>query len=148
MITLSDSTEIKTTPDKIFEWLKTLDQHYKEWHPDHVKWTNITGSFEEGAIICYEEYLHGELHKAKAKITKLEENKTIEFKNLFPLSIINPKGSFIIESQGENTIFTATLSFRFGWFFKKFVMNRVEAITKHMKEEGENLKRLLEKEEN
>ena len=38
------------------------------------------------------------------------------------------------------------LSFRFGWLFSKLAKNRVEAIKKHMKEEGENLKILLEEE--
>ncbi len=37
------------------------------------------------------------------------------------------------------------LSFRFAKFFLKFARNKVEAVEKHMKEEGENLKRLLEK---
>ena len=76
-------------------------------------------------------------------ISKIEKNKRIEYKLLFPMSIICPKGSFIIESKGDSSIFTATLSFRFGWFLSKLAKNRVEAIRTHMKEEGENLKRLL-----
>jgi hypothetical protein len=83
------------------------------------------------------------LHKCRSKITKVEKNKKIEFKNLFPISIICPKGSFIIEPKGKNSIFTATLSIRFGWLFSK--LNRVSVLEKHMKEEGENVKRLLEK---
>ena len=148
MVTLTHSIEIKTTPDKIFEWLKNLDQHHKEWHSDHVRWINITGSLDEGDIAYYEEYLHGKLHKIKFKITKIEENKRIEFKHLFPMSIICPKGSFILETREESTIFTAKLSFRFAWLFSKLAKGRVEAIKTHMKEEGENLKRLLEKRDN
>ena len=148
MVTLKHSIEIKTTPDKIFEWLKNLDQHYREWHPDHIRWINITGRLDEGDTSYYEEYLHGKLHKIKFKITKVEENKRIEFKNLFPMSIICPKGSYILEPREESTIFTATLSFRFAWLFSKLAKNRVEAIKTHMKEEGENLKKLLEKRDN
>ncbi|MFX0163613.1 MAG: SRPBCC family protein [Candidatus Hodarchaeota archaeon] len=148
MVTLKHSVEIKTTPDTIFEWLKNLDQHYREWHPDHIRWINITGRLDEGDTSYYEEYLHGKLHKIKFKITKVEENKRIEFKNLFPMSIICPKGSYILEPREESTIFTATLSFRFAWLFSKLAKNRVEAIKTHMKEEGENLKKLLEKRDN
>lgn len=133
-------------PDKVFKWLKNLDKHYKEWHPDHVKWINETGGLDEGDIVYYEEYLHGELHKIRSKITKVEKNKRIEFKNLFPISIICPKGSFIIKPRGDNCIFTSTLSFRFGYIFLKLAKSRVEALKKHIREEGENLKRLLEKE--
>jgi len=97
MAILKNSIEIKTTPDKIFKWLKNLDKHYKEWHPDHVKWINLTGSLDKGDIFYSEEYLHGKLHKLKGKITKIEENKRVKYKFLFPTSIISPKGSFIIE---------------------------------------------------
>ena len=75
-----------------------------------------------------------------------KQNRKIEYKLLFPTSIICPKGSFIIEPKEGSSIFTATLSFRFGWLFQKFAKSRVEAITKHMKEEGENLKKILENE--
>lgn len=145
MITLKDSIEIKTTPEKIFDFFVHFEENYLAWHPDHVKCRWLEEEpFEEGSILYYEEYIHGKLHKIKSKITKIEENKRIEFKNLFPMSILSPKGSFIIEPKGDSCIFTATLSFRFGWLFSKLAKNRVEAVKKHMKEEGENLKRLLE----
>ena len=40
-------------------------------------------------------------------------------------------------------MFTATLSLRFGWLISIFFKGMVEVVKKHMKEEGENLKRLL-----
>jgi hypothetical protein len=61
------------------------------------------------------------------------------------MGIVCPKGSFIIEREGAHCVFTATLSFRFGWFFSRFANSRIRAIEMHMKEEGENLKKLLEK---
>ncbi|MFX0117194.1 MAG: hypothetical protein ACFFB3_21795 [Candidatus Hodarchaeota archaeon] len=78
--------------------------------------------------------------------TKKEQNRKIEYKFQFPMSIICPKGSFIIKPKEGSCIFTATLSFRFAWLFQKFAKSRVEAITKHMKEEGKNLRKLLENE--
>jgi len=144
MMTLIDSIEIKTAPEKIEEWFKNLDKHYLEWHSDHVKWVNETGGMDEGDIFYFEEYLHGKLHKIRSKITKIEKNKRIEYNNLFPTSIICPKGSFIIEPKGESCIFTATLYLRFGWLISKFAKNRIESVKTHVKEEGENLKKLLE----
>lgn len=146
MIAIKDSIEIKTTPEKIFDWFVHLEENFRAWHPDHVKCCWLKGKpFEEGSILHVEEYLHGKLHKIKFRGTKVKPNKKIEYKLLFPTSIVCPKGSFIIEPKGKNCIFTATLSFRFGWLFSKLAKNRVEAVKKHMKEEGENLKRLLEK---
>lgn len=145
MITLRDSIEIKTTPERIKEWFRDIDKHYLDWHPDHVKCYWIGKPAEEGSILYFEEYLHGGLHKIKSVITKIVPNRKIEYKLLFPMSVICPKGSFLIEQKGENCIFTATLSYRFEWLFLRFAKDRVEAIKKHMREEGENLKRLLEK---
>ena len=144
---LQDSIEINTKPEKIFQWFKDLDKHYEEWHPDHVSCQKLTPTNELsiGDIFCYEEYLHGELHKLKFKLTKLEENKLIEFKTQFPFSMICPGGSFLIEPTAEKTLFTATLSFRVGRLLSKLLKSRVEAFKLHMKEEGENLKKLLEK---
>ncbi|MFX1336712.1 MAG: SRPBCC family protein [Promethearchaeota archaeon] len=150
MITLIDTIEIKTTPKKVFNGLIKVfssQEDYKLWHKDHIKCSWIGQPFELGSILYCEEYLHGELHKMKFSATKKEPNRIIEYKLLFPVSIVCPKGSFIIEEKDGSSIFTATLSFRFGWFFQKFAKRRVEAITMHMKEEGENLKRILENEQ-
>ena len=143
MMIFKDSIEIKTTPDKIFKWLTNLDKHYQEWHHDHVKYVKETGSFDEGDIVYYEEYYLGKLYEARSKITKIEKNKKIELKPLFPMSIVCSKHSFIIEPRGKSCILTATASFRFGWLISKLAKNRLEAIKIHIKEEGENLKMLL-----
>ncbi len=145
---LKNSIEIKTTPDKIFKFLTNLDKHYQEWHPDHVKYVKETGGVNEGDIVYYEEYYQGKLYKARSKITKVEINKIIELKPLFPMSIVCKRHSFIIEPKGEGCVFTATASFRFGWLISKLAKSRLEAVKTHIKEEGENLKRLLEGEKN
>ncbi|MFX1513674.1 MAG: SRPBCC family protein [Promethearchaeota archaeon] len=142
---LKDSIEIRTTPDKIFEWFIHFTENYNVWHPDHVKACWVKGKpWTRGSILYVEEYMHGDLHKIKFKAIKIDPNKRIEYKMLFPTSFICPKGSFIIEPNVDSCIFTATISFRFGWLLSRFAKNRIEAFKKHLKEEGENLKRLLE----
>ncbi|UCG70401.1 MAG: SRPBCC family protein [Thermoplasmata archaeon] len=144
MMTLTDSIEIKVKPEIVFKWFKNIDRYYKEWHPDHVKWVNETGGFKVGAICYAEEYLCGELEKLRAKYIEIEKNKKIVYKMLFPTSIICTKGSFIIEPKNGNSIFTATLTFRGGKILSKLFRSRIEEIKKHQKEEGENLKIILE----
>ena len=151
MTTLKDSIEIKTVPEKIFNGLIrafSSEENFKKWHKDHIKCQWLRGKpFEIGSVLYVEEYLHGELHKMKFLSTQLEPNRKIEYKLLFPTSIICPRGSFIIEPKGESCIFTATLSFRVGWLFSIFAKNRVDAIKKHMKEEKENIKKISENDE-
>lgn len=154
MITLKDSIEIKATPEKVFEWLvqRMKDKEsYQAWHPDHVDIRWIKGNpLQEGSILYAEEYLHGDLHKLKFRITKIIPNKEIKYRSLFPLSILSPGNTFLIEPKGESScIFTAMGSLRLPvWLFKKLHKKheyKIEATKQHMKEEGENLKRALEK---
>ena len=146
---VKDSIKIKTTPKRIFDGLIRIfssQEQYKKWHKDHVKCQWLKGNpFEEGSILYIEEYLHGKLHKMKFLITKLNANRKIEYNLLFPESIICPNGSFIIKPKKGYCIFTATLSFRFGGLLSKLMPARFNALKKHMKEEGKNLKKILEK---
>ncbi len=144
MITLTDSIEIRAKPQIVFEWLMNIDKHYREWHPDHVKWVNETGQFKVGVICYMEEYLSGELEKLRAKYIEIEKNKKIVYKMLFPTSIICTRGSFIIQPKNGNSVFIATLTFRGGRTLSKLFRSKIEGIKKHMKEEGENLKKILE----
>ena len=155
MVTIKDSIEVKATPEKVFEWLiqRFKDKvSYQAWHPDHVDIRWIKGEpLEEGSIAYAEEYLHGVLHKLKFRITKIVPNRAIEYSPLFPLSLLAPGNRFLIEPKGEEScIFTATGSLRLpGWLFRKGnknLMNKLEATERHMKEEGENLKRAIENE--
>lgn len=142
---LKDSIEINAPPERIFEWLIHLPENYRAWHSDHgeCRWLK-GGGFEEGSILYVEEYLHGELHKFKFKTTAMEPNRRIDYKASFPQSLIFTKGAFIIEPKGTSCIFTATMSFRFSWLLSKLAGARAAAISKHMREEGENLKELME----
>ncbi|MBN2097996.1 MAG: SRPBCC family protein [Dehalococcoidia bacterium] len=148
MTTLTDSIEIKTAPERVFNGLFRVfssEEDFKRWHKDHVKCQWLRGKpFEAGSILYVEEYLHGGLHKMKFLGTRLEPNRRVEYRLLFPGSIVCPRGSFIMEPKGESCIFTATLSFRMGWIFSAFAKNRVDAVRRHMKEEGENLKKISE----
>jgi len=51
MITLEDSIQIETTPDKIYNWIMNIDKHFVEWHPNHKKFEKVTGGMDEGDII-------------------------------------------------------------------------------------------------
>ena len=57
-----------------------------------------------------------------------------------------------MEAKGDTCIFTATGTYRVGWLVKTFAKKRFDrglsSVRKHMKEEGENLKSMREKEGN
>ena len=153
-ITIQDSIEIKTTPEKIFDFLTHLHEgdNYKTWHPDdHVIIRWIQGKpWQEGSVVYGEEYIHGKLHKLKFLISKVVPNKTIEYTPASRLlRIYFPKNTFAIEQVGDTCVFTATTTLRIGRLAKIFAGKKLEyglsCVKKHMKEEGENLKSILEK---
>lgn len=152
-IKLKDSIEVKASPEKVFEWLcqRMKDKaSYQAWHPDHVDIRWIKGEpLQEGSIVYAEEYLHGDLHKLKFRITKNVPNREIQYRSLFPLLLLAPGNKFLIEPKGQNSCtFTAMGSLRIPrWLFVKLHKKhkyKIEATEQHMKEEGENLKRALE----
>jgi hypothetical protein len=153
MITMKDSIEINAAPEKIFNCLVrfiTDKESYKAWHPEHVdiKWTK-GDPVKEGSIMYIEEYLQDYLYKIKFRITKIVSNKLIEYRPLFPLSIIALGNRFLIEPKGENSsVFTASGRIMFPlWLFLKMHNKhegKLDASEQHMKEEGENLKRAVE----
>jgi hypothetical protein len=154
---LTDSIEIKTTPEKVFNFFFHLvdDESYRDWHPDdHVAFRWIKGRpWEEGSVGYAEEYIHGKLHKLKFVITKLIPNRLIEYA---PTSwfrrIYFPKNRFTVEPKQGACIFTAQGTIRVGWLIRILAKKRLErglsSVRKHMKEEGENLKRILEADTN
>ncbi len=150
---LTDSIEIKTTPEKVFDFFFRLvdNESYRAWHPDdHVTFRWIKGHpWEEGSVGYAEEYIHGKLHKLKFVITKLIPNRLIEYApTSWFLRIYFPKNRFTVEPKQGACIFTAQGTIRVGWLIRTFAKKRLErglsSVRKHMKEEGESLKRILE----
>ncbi|MFC1512162.1 SRPBCC domain-containing protein [Candidatus Latescibacterota bacterium] len=119
-VILTDSIEIRTTPEKIFDFFVKIvdDKSYHAWHPDdHVTFRWIKGQpWEEGSVVYAEEYMHGKLHKLKFVISKIIPNRRIEYTPLSRLlRIYFPKNTFSIEPKGDICVFTASGCYRVGW---------------------------------
>ena len=153
-ILITDSIEIQTTPEEIFRFFLQIvdDASYQAWHPeDHVAFRWIKGvPWHEGSVAYSEEYLHGKLHKFKFLINKVVADREIQ---LVPLSrfirIFFPWSRFSIEPREEDCVFTASGVMRVGRLARLLAGRKLDeglsSVRKHMKEEGENLKRILEK---
>ncbi len=151
-LVLSNSIEIKTTPEKIWEFFTNLEKNYKTWHPqDHIlfKWTKGK-PMETGSSWYGEEVVRGKVFKLKGTIGEVIKNRKIVFKYSFPISSVAPRFEWLIEPKGPNSVFTAKSYLRAGDLFLKFKLSRKEMETKiemhnkHVGEEGENLKKILE----
>ncbi|MFW9970062.1 MAG: SRPBCC family protein [Candidatus Odinarchaeota archaeon] len=145
MKTLRESIEINVPPEIIWDWFLHIAENYLEWHPSHLKaiWeTKI--ACEVGSILYAEEDLSGDFLKMRSKITELIPNRFYRFKTLGGLKLLLAGGTFEIEPSENGSIFTATLDFHMGKFLSKVVKKKVQQISQHMIEEGQNLKKILE----
>ena len=143
---------------KGFNLIRKCSSFYSEnlhraWHKeDHVSFRWLKGNpWTEGSVLYAEEYIHGKLHKLKFEITKIVPSRRIEYSptSRFVRKFF-PKNEFIIEQKGESSLFTARGTYRVGKlgkiFFRKAIENGLLSVRKHMREEGENLKIILESE--
>ena len=149
MISLRDSIEIHTTARQVFTWLESMPKEYVSWHPDHIACQVIHGSMlEVGSEIECEEYLHGKLHSLRLRVTKVVPNKRVEFaiermgRGAFEVLTNNDTVRFVAELDigTASPIFGPLFDYIFSWFFYQ----RIEAMQRHMEEEGKNLKAILE----
>ncbi|MFW9951217.1 MAG: SRPBCC family protein [Candidatus Thorarchaeota archaeon] len=146
MKTLRESIEINVSPEIVWDWFLHIAENYLEWHPSHIKayWETDTVS-KVGSILYAEEDISGDFLKMRSKMTKIIPNKLYRFKTVGGLKILLAGGSFEIEPSKNGSIFTATLDFHMGNLLSKLVKKKVQQISQHMKEEGENLKKILER---
>jgi hypothetical protein len=149
MITLKDTVEIEVSPEEIMEFFLNFQENFYAWHPDHVKCYYLTpGPLKKDSIIYIEEYLYGKLRKLKLHITKVQPNSRIEYK-----TFLGTKGIFIIEPGETGTLFTAEMYMGTtipllgklrDRIMRMYFSHQLDGLKKHMAEEGQNLKRILE----
>ena len=94
----------------------------------------------------------GELRKLKGTIGEVVPNRKIVFNYGFPISLVSPGFEWLIEPKGSYSVFTAVGYVRCMRFYRliarKHVDTSMEVGKKHIREEGENLKKILESKKN
>jgi hypothetical protein len=149
--TIESSVEIKTTPDKIWDFFCNLESNYKAWYPEEHQFFYWTKGepLETNSKFDSLEIVDGHKTRLKGKCTEALKHKRIAFKPAFPASLMCTKLEWIFEPKGETTTFTAKTYYKFGRIyltFKSGAANQIMEITKkHMETEGQNLKKIMEK---
>jgi hypothetical protein len=151
-IIITETIEIKTIPEKIFNYLTSIvdDESFRTLNANNISFRWLKGKpWVVGSIAYAEKYLHGKPHKFKFIISNVVPNKHIEY---MPTSKLIrkffPKKEFIIENKGDVCLFISSATFRVGWigrtFFKKATDDGLSDFRMYLKEEGRNLKSIVE----
>ena len=143
---LTASTFIRTTPEAVFVFFANMAENYRRWHPDHVlfRWEGAGGLYE-GARFYFEERIAGKLLKKRVRFTRIVPGRLIEFALTNPLfRLVLPAIAFAIEPADGGVRVEQTIHIRTGPVGAWLNRREFAAVQKHMDEEGENLKRILE----
>jgi len=157
MQTINEKTIIKSPPEKVWEFLTTLHKgdNYHQWHPhDHIIYRLKKGDMQTiGSKAYFEERIGTFKLKLTYQLTKAQYPSYLEYSPAFPLSLLNlGKASFALKSIEANaTELTAYVRYGYGLpimgglidFLIRMFVKKADA-EKHIREEGENLKRLLD----
>ena len=142
---ITDSILINSAAEPIWEWLADLPQHYAEWHPDHVSAEWERGDLNQvGSTLRAVEYLGGKREVLRFEITSVDPPHRFEYRIRGPISLLLPCGGFALVQEDPGLWFTASISYRFGALVERLFSRRSAALRQHMKEEGENLKLIIE----
>lgn len=146
---LSQTTTISAPAGRIFAFFEKMEANYTRWHPDHIafRWLQ-DGRQAVGNRFHFEERIHGQHLKRTMRYTKVEKDRLIEFvPDNALIRFFLRRVTFIIEQADGRCRFTQEVQIRIGPIGKRLNRAGFEAVENHMREEGENLKALMEADE-
>jgi hypothetical protein len=143
-----DSIQIAAPAEAGFAFFEDMEANYPRWHPDHLKfeWRKGRG-LKAGNVFYFEERIAGKLLRKETRITEVVPGRFFAFAMVNPLfRFFLPRLSFAFEPDGAGHRFKAELHLNgIGPLGRRLNAKEFDAVDRHMREEGENLKALLER---
>lgn len=139
---------MNVAPEDVYHFFETMDSNYERWHPDHVEFRWVDGDgLEQGAEAYFEERIAGKEQQKTVRFTEIVPNRYIEFKPTSRLTgILMPSISFKIDPHEAGCDLTQRITVRTGPIGAWLNRREFDAVRTHMREEGENVREILEAE--
>lgn len=141
---LTDTIWIRTTPERVYDFFENLDATFMGWHNNHhlFRWEEGRG-MREGVVLYFEELIGGRVMQMRMRVTRVEPNRRIELAATNrALRPILPRIAFRIAPEGEGVRLTSEIRM---WPAGAGLDGKeLDAVRRHMRQWGENLKGLLE----
>jgi len=139
--------EINVPVEKAFLFLCEYDKHYTEVSEDHIERVvkikdpdlehpDVTFYFRQVSPIT------GKEQKIRGRVTRVEMNKYIDYKFLFPTSLFLKRVEEMLELADDGCILTTNLHFSF--IAKLFGKSR-HKVVEHIRGELEEMRDILER---
>jgi hypothetical protein len=130
----------------VYTFFEPMAENYRRWHPDHVEYRWLSGDgLHPGATAHFAERIGGKLLKKTVVFARVEagRNSAMAPTNRL-MRFVLPRMSFLLEQDGDGCRLTAEIVVRTGPVGAWLNRREFEAVRRHMHEEGQNLKELLE----
>jgi len=139
--------KINASPERVFLFLCEYDKHYTEVSEDHLeRVTNIKNpDLEHPDVSFYFRQISpisGREQKIRGRVTRVEMNRYIGTKFLFPTSLFLKSVEEIIEPAGDGCLLTTNMRFT---FVSKLLRNARHKVVEHIRGELEETRDMLEK---
>ena len=139
--------EINAPIEKVFQYMVDYDKHYGEVHPDHIeRVVNIKNpDLEHPDVSFYFRQISpitGREQKIRGKVTRVEINRYIGTRLLFPVSLVLTKVENILERKGDGCLLTNNLHFT---FLSRFIKKSKRKVVEHITDEIVEMKKILER---
>ena len=139
--------KINASPEQVFLFLCEYDKHYTEVSEDHLeRVTNIKNpDLEHPDVSFYFRQISpisGREQKIRGRVTRVEMNRYIGTKFLFPTSLFLKSVEEIIEPAGDGCLLTTNMRFT---FVSKLLRNARHKVVEHIRGELEETRDMLER---
>jgi hypothetical protein len=139
--------KINASPEQVFLFLCEYDKHYTEVSEDHLeRVTNIKNpDLEHPDVSFYFRQISpisGREQKIRGRVTRVEMNRYIGTKFLFPTSLFLKSVEEIIEPADDGCLLTTNMRFT---FVARLLKNARRKVVEHIRGELEETRDMLEK---
>lgn len=138
--------EIDRPPEVVFQYLTDYDRHYTEVSSDHIERvvTVKDPDLDHPDVSFYFRQISpitGREQKIRGKVTRVEMNRYIGTRFLFPVSLFLGVVENILEPKGEGTLLVTDLHFT---FLGKLARKATRQVVEHITGELVEMKEILE----
>ncbi len=144
---LRHETSIDAPASAAPAFFAAMDENYLRWHPDHLRfeWRRGRG-LAPGVTFYFEERIGGQLLKKQVTFTEIQPDRLIRFvPDSRMLRLFLPSVTFEFIAEGpDRFLLRQSLPLRIGPLAARLNRRMLDAVRRHMAEEGENLKAILE----
>jgi hypothetical protein len=152
VISLVQTTRIPAAPQRVWRFFRELDAHYPDWHPEHLAWRTLRGEpLAEGSVWFADEWVGPLRVNGRFFVEVAAPERFFAYRIGFPASLVGAGGWFrLVPTSDGGCELTEEVHLGFSIPLVGPLVDRVLAaalplgeLRRHMREEGENLVRLL-----